>query len=75
MGMNIDPARSENVASRLDFLFAFARDFSDLDDSAGIDGNIALESILSRTVDNRGVSNHEIVHAGPPCWEPNIAKY
>ena len=66
MRMHIDEARRDDLAARVDFLRARARDLADLDDAAARNGDIGVDGLRPRPVEHGAAADHDIVAHGFP---------
>ena len=61
MGVNIDKAGSDEMPTSVDFFHGVTADRADLDDKPILDGDVAVETVLSGTIDDGPVANDQIV--------------
>src|SRR4051794_8452567 len=60
MGVNVDKARRDQPALRVDFFRAFARDLADFGDAAAADGNVGFKKFAAKPVGNGAAADHEV---------------
>jgi len=58
--VNVDEARSDDQASRVDFLASAGRDGPDLDDAPARDCNVGVEWLGSSPVNDQSISDNQI---------------
>ncbi len=64
MGVDVDEAWCRNKACCVEFLDAGFSDVSDGRDASIFDGDVGRKAVLSRTVDNMGLTNDDIHYIG-----------
>src|SRR5579883_574937 len=60
MGMDVDKARGDQLAPRIDLLAAFACDLADLTDAAVADRDIGLQQLAAAAVSDSAAADHEV---------------
>lgn len=65
VGVNVDPARTHNVAIGVDFVATSTDCGTNFDDPAVVDGNIGTEPAGAGAVDYFTVANNYVVHCFP----------
>ena len=60
MRVDVDKARRDQLAARVDFVAALARNLTDLADSSVPDRDIGLEQIAAASIGNGTAADHKV---------------
>ncbi len=66
MGVDVDEAGGDDLASGVDFLGASAQVFPHCDDPVAVDRDVRDQGFPTRTIDNGTAANHQIIHVCSP---------
>ena len=68
MGVDVDKARRDDPAGRVDFLATLVFDLADGRDQALVDCDIAPERRAARSIDDGSAPDHQIMHFDSPAF-------
>ena len=75
MGVDVDDAGHQGQTAGVDHLGGAAADLADGGNPQITDRNVGAARVMPEPVDNRGATNQQIVHSGPPHAMSGARRY
>ncbi len=68
VGVDVDEARRDDLAARVDFLAPRCQILAHRNDAVAVDRDVGDERRAARAIDDRAAANHQIMHVRLPIF-------